>query len=138
MFLTLACRHKVDAENHCRPPFGVIPDCFSVLGDFMVTSPSCAVAYARMWNISNPNPLVEVAATVNSIQDGCAMINTEVRTRGMRRNISLVRDIICTALVAIFSVLLSDKLLYGAMMMVIRSVPVAFVHIPESSLQFRG
>lgn len=62
----------------CRPPFGDVPNCFKATGFFMITSSACAAAHARMWNISNPTPLIDVAASVNAIQDACATLTNEV------------------------------------------------------------
>ena len=63
----------------CDHPFGIMPDCFTSTGHYMVTSTSCATAYARMFNVSNATPLANVAANLNAIQDACLQVTTEVR-----------------------------------------------------------
>eukprot|EP00892_Ulva_mutabilis_P000503 jgi/Ulvmu1/10453/UM063_0008.1 len=61
----------------CNPPFGLTPDCFTVLGHYIVTSPTCATAYARMFNVTDATPLASIAANVNNIQDACSAVTTE-------------------------------------------------------------
>lgn len=75
----IVCRNLVDVYITCSPPFGLEPDCFTDLGHYMITSPQCASAYARMWNVADPAPLLNVASHVNAIHDACARVTTEVR-----------------------------------------------------------
>lgn len=43
----------------------------------MITSPACATAYARLFNISDATTLAIVAANVNAIQEGCTRVTNE-------------------------------------------------------------
>eukprot|EP00892_Ulva_mutabilis_P007061 jgi/Ulvmu1/4727/UM020_0011.1 len=61
----------------CDPPFGVNPDCFSSAGHNIVTSPTCATAYARLFNVSDVTALASIAATVIKIQDACSAVTNE-------------------------------------------------------------
>eukprot|EP00892_Ulva_mutabilis_P004495 jgi/Ulvmu1/2417/UM133_0018.1 len=61
----------------CNPPFDLNPDCFTGFGHYIVTSSACATAYARMWNVTDPTPLVSVSANVNAIQDACSDVTNE-------------------------------------------------------------
>eukprot|EP00892_Ulva_mutabilis_P002686 jgi/Ulvmu1/12418/UM009_0068.1 len=70
-------RHYQSVLLLCDPPFGLYPDCFTVLGHFIVTSPTCATAYARMFNVTNATPLTSIAANVNNIQDACSAVTNE-------------------------------------------------------------
>ena len=62
----------------CDPPFNATPDCYTGFGEFMITSPECALSYSRLFNITDATPLVAVAAAVNEIQSMCDAITTEV------------------------------------------------------------
>eukprot|EP00892_Ulva_mutabilis_P000509 jgi/Ulvmu1/10459/UM063_0014.1 len=70
----------------CDPTFGREPDCFTASGHFIVTSPACATAYARMFNVTEATLLVSVAANVNNIQDACSDVTTEMTARNQRKN----------------------------------------------------
>lgn len=45
----------------------------------MISSPACATAYARMFNISDVANLVNIANTIEAIQVACTGVTTEVR-----------------------------------------------------------
>eukprot|EP00892_Ulva_mutabilis_P002705 jgi/Ulvmu1/12435/UM009_0087.1 len=61
----------------CYPPFGLEPDCFSSFGHYIISSPACATAYARLFNINDPTPLTNVAANVINIQAACNAVTTK-------------------------------------------------------------
>ena len=84
--MALVYRNYIDVFLACDPPFDAEPDCFSSLGHYMITSPACASAYARMFNVSNAAPLASVAANVNAIQDACTQVTTEVVSRRSQCN----------------------------------------------------
>ena len=71
----------MDVLLSCNPPFAAEPDCFTSVGHFMISSPACAIAYARLFNITDATPLASVAANVNAIQDACTQVTTEVLSR---------------------------------------------------------
>lgn len=70
----------ISVVQTCDPPFGQVPNCFS-LGFFLITSEDCALAYARMFNVTDVASLVNIANTVDAIHTACNGVTTEVRPR---------------------------------------------------------
>lgn len=74
------CRHFTGSViDSCHPPFGQTPDCFSSLGNRIISSPACAEAYSRMFNVSAVATLINISSTAQAINTACSAITDEVR-----------------------------------------------------------
>ena len=73
------CRiYNYSLTPNCKPPFNATPDCYTGIGEYMITSRECALSYSRLFNISDASPLLSISAAVNEIQSMCDAITTEV------------------------------------------------------------
>ena len=62
----------------CSPPFGASPNCFTEFGFLIASSTACAIARARLWNLTDVTQVADAAQTVVAIQDACSAVTTKV------------------------------------------------------------
>jgi hypothetical protein len=74
------CRDFGKVLSDCEPPFEQTPSCYtSGTGIFIISSPACAQAWAKAYNITDVTPLETVALEVKKLDTACRGITQQVR-----------------------------------------------------------